>query len=375
MRAWSLPLAKIFGVEVRAHMFFLLLLAASIGYSNLYGISMARGIALWLLLLSAVTVRELARSIAAIYCGLELRSILLLPIGGVFGYANAESQERAAETSVQKKMAVSGPVANFACALVLGMVIYGATPDAQILSRPWVTPAHLIRSLVWLQLFLGLLHLLPAYPLDAGRVLRGEFSRSKGTLVATRAATGIGQIMAVIIILCGILFYQSAWSIWMIVAGFFIMVAAQMEDQGLLFQSVIDTILMRDIMLTDFATISASDTLEDALQKSVHTLQEDFPVVRGPNLVGMISRQSIVEALAREGNGYVQGVMQRVFQVAQPQDTLGKIFRQMRPARGTELVPVLDGQRVVGIVTPQNLKQAMAVLAEGRRLKQQTPQE
>ena len=76
---------------------------------------------------------------------------------------------------------------------------------------------------------------------------------------------------------------------WLIIAGFFIMIGAQIEDQGVFFQSVVDTVRMREVMLTDFATLSPSDTLADALVRCVHSLQEDFPVVRGPQLVGIVS--------------------------------------------------------------------------------------
>ena len=116
---------------------------------------------------------------------------------------------------------------------------------------------------------------------------------------------------------------------WLIIAGFFIMIGAQIEDQGVFFQSVVDTVRMREVMLTDFATLSPSDTLADALVRCVHSLQEDFPVVRGPQLVGIVSRQRIVDALRNDGNGYVQSVMSRAFQVARPEDTLGTTIRRL----------------------------------------------
>jgi CBS domain-containing protein len=128
---------------------------------------------------------------------------------------------------------------------------------------------------------------------------------------------------------------------------------------------------MRDIMLTEFSMLSTSDTLEDALHKSVHSLQDDFPVVRGGNLVGVVSRQNILEALRAEGNGYVQGIMTKAFQIAQPDDSLGTTFRRITAGRGLSLVPVVEGERIVGIVTLQNLMHSMGLLAESRKLQQQ----
>ena len=142
-----------------------------------------------------------------------------------------------------------------------------------------------------------------------------------------------------------------------------------MEGQGMLIQSDVDSVRMRDVMLTQFSTLSASDTLEDALQRAVHTLQDVFPVVRGGTLVGSVSRQNIVEALAADGNSYVQGVMTRSFQTAQPDDSLVKTLRRILGDQGAQLVPVMDGERIVGIVTPQNLSKSMGLLNQSRRMR------
>jgi CBS domain-containing protein len=146
------------------------------------------------------------------------------------------------------------------------------------------------------------------------------------------------------------------------------MIGAQIEDQGVFFQTVVDTVHMREVMLTDFATLSASDTLADALVRCVHSLQEDFPVVRGPQLVGIVSRQRIVDALRTDGNGYVQAVMTRAFQVARPEDTLGTTIRRITTGHGLSLIPITDSGRVVGVVSVQNLMSAMSLLAEQRRI-------
>jgi CBS domain-containing protein len=92
--------------------------------------------------------------------------------------------------------------------------------------------------------------------------------------------------------------------------------------------------------------------------------------VRGSNLVGAVSRQGIVEALQSDGNGYVQGVMTRSFQTAQPDDSLVKTLRRIMAGQGAQLVPVLEGDRIVGIITPQNLAHSMGMLNQRRKLRQ-----
>jgi predicted transcriptional regulator len=156
---------------------------------------------------------------------------------------------------------------------------------------------------------------------------------------------------------------------WLLIMGAFVLIAAHMEGQNLLVQSDSNSVLMRDVMLTQFSTLSASDTLEDALQRAVHTLQDVFPVVRGGTLVGAVSRQNIMEALATSGNSYVQGVMTRNFQTALPEDSLVNTLGRITGAQGAQLVPVMQGERIVGIVTPQNLSQSMGLLNQSRRIR------
>ena len=353
------------GVELRIHAFFPLLAFVCVGISATDG--WMRGIGLFLVLTFAVLIRETARLLVAAWLGLRLRAILVLPIGGLFAYANPESQENANQGGGQFAMALAGPLANFATAIVLTATFLGASGDIRLFDHPWISSTYLLRSMVWMQAGLGILHLLPAYPLDGGRLLRGGFARKHGFAPAGRAASGLGQLLALVAMIGG-MYLRSPW---LVIAGFLIMIGAQIEDQGVFFQSVVDTVQMREVMLTDFATLSPSDTLADALVRCVHSLQEDFPVVRGPQLVGIVSRQRIVDALRSDGNGYIQSVMSRAFQVARPEDTLGTTIRRLTAGRGLALIPITESGRVVGIVSVQNLMSSMSLLAEQRRLERQ----
>ncbi len=353
------------GVELSIHLFFPLLIFVFVGISGTA--TWQRGAGLFLALVAAVIVRETARLLTAAWLGLRLRAVILLPFGGLFAYANPESQEAANDGPGQFAMAFAGPIGNWLAALILAAAMLGASPAIHLLARPLFTPDHLLRSLVWMQVLLGALHLVPAYPLDFGRLIRGGFARDHGFALGNRAASGLGQGIA----LAFVLSYAILHNPWLALAGVFIMIGAQIEDQGVFFQSVVDTVRMREVMLTDFATLSPSDTLADALTRCVHSLQEDFPVVRGPQLVGIVSRQRIVDALRHEGNGYIQSVMSRAFQVARPEDTLGTTIRRLSAGHGMSLIPVAESGRVVGIVSVQNLMSSMALLAEQRRFEHQ----
>jgi CBS domain-containing protein/Zn-dependent protease len=353
------------GVEMRLHAFFPLLAVLCLALS--VGDGVGRGIGLFFVLVAAVLVRETARLIIAAWLGLRLRAVLLLPIGGLFAYADPESQEKAGQGSAQFFLAFTGPVANMATALVLAAMFLGASGDIHLFDTPFITAAHLLRAMVWMQAGLALVHLLPAYPLDCGRFIRGSFARKLRFAPTGRAASGLGQVLALMAMIGGMFLHNY----WLITTGFFIMIGAQIEDQGVFFQTVVDTVRMREVMLTDFATLSPSDTLADALVRCVHSLQEDFPVVRGPQLVGIVSRQRIVDALRSDGNGYVQSVMSRAFQVARPEDTLGTTIRRLTAGHGLALIPVAESGRVVGIVSVQNLMSSMSLLAEQRRIERE----
>jgi Zn-dependent protease/predicted transcriptional regulator len=367
MRGWSFPIGRFLGVDVRIHTFFLLLLGLSISYASMTGATGARGFALWMLLLLAVVVREAARTVAAAWYGLELRSMLLLPTGGLLSYATPEATEKAETPEMQMRMAVIGPIANIGFGLLLAAMALTVSPEVNLFDRPWMSPSYLLRAAVWVNLLLGAVNLLPASPLDGGRVFRGEFAKTKGGIKGSRAATGLGQAIAIGMMIIGFLIPN----LWLIMIGGFVLIGAHMEDQGMLLQTDVDAVRMRDVMLTQFSMLSASDTLEDALQRSVHTLQDVFPVVRGANLVGAVSRQSIVDALHNGGNGYVQGVMTRSFQTAQPDDSLVKTLRRIMAGQGAQMVPVLEGDRIVGIITPQNLAHSMGLLNQRRKMRPQ----
>ena len=308
-----------------------------------------------------------ASSLAA-WLGLRLRAILLLPIGGLFAYANPESQEIANQGAGQFALAFAGPLANWhhragcwpppfsaPAAMSTSSASPGSSPPTCCAAWSGCRPASAFFTCC------------PPIRSTAAASCAAVLPATHGIGPAGRAATGLGQLLALAAMIGGMLLHSP----WLIIAGFFIMIGAQIEDQGVFFQSVVDTVRMREVMLTDFATLSPSDTLADALFRCVHSLQEDFPVVRGPQLVGIVSRQRIVDALRNDGNGYVQSVMSRAFQVARPEDTLGTTIRRLTAGHGLALIPVTESGRVVGIVSVQNLMSSMSLLAEQRRIERE----
>ena len=376
MRAWSFPLGKPFGVEVRIHGLFVVLLFIASIFTSTSGVGGWRGVALWLLLLFAVCVRETARALTAATFHIGLRSVLLLPIGGLQSPIDPESEAEARKPRAQYTLALIGPLANLLVAALIAGLLVGGSPEVRLLAHPWVGETHLLRTAVWFNVALAAAHCIPAFPLDAGRLLRDISVGKHGAQEASKAAVSLGRMLgsAAAALGIGLLLFPNvplavAASPWLLLGGFFVAVGAQLDDQGTVFQSVIDTVAMRDVMLTAFSTVSPSDTLQDALEKAVHSLQDEFPVVRNEEIIGVVSRGAILVSLRSEGNGYVQSVMTRTFLVAAPEDSLGTTIRRMREGR-VGMIPVADEEgRVLGMVTLQNLRQSMVPLLEQRKLR------
>jgi Zn-dependent protease len=377
LRNWSIPIGKLFGVEIRIHLTFVFLLgfvwmAESSMKSNS---TPARVVGLVGIIFGAVVLHELGHALVAMREGMHAKAIILLPIGGITLLEDSPSAASTGQATWKRdiRVALAGPLVNITLALVAGVVVLAKYPDAHLWVKPLIHSNHLLRSLVWTNLYLGLFNLLPAYPMDGGHVLRALFSRKMDMVSATRRAVSIAHALAMLVIVLGmLLLFQGGYpdSYLVVTLGFFLLIGAQVEERSAVFQRVLETVHLEDVMLTDFATLSPADTLEDALEKAVHTLQDDFPVVRGGDMVGVISKANILDALRMEGNGYVQSVMNRIFEVSSKQESLASAFRKLN-SRNLSIIPVVEDQRLVGIITLQNLMHSMSLLAESRKLRKE----
>ncbi len=371
-------MGRLFGVDVRLHLTFLLL-PAFIFFTdyaaNGQNATGPRDLALTAILLACVGIHEAGHMLAARRFGMIPKAVILLPLTGVVIYdesragksdpANTNFRPPAILWAREVRMALVGPLVSLALASLAAAAVAGSGHEVDLLKWPFLQATNLPRSLVWANLYLALLNLLPAYPLDGGRILRAFLSRTLDASVATQRAVSISTAIAMVLMIAG-LFSNN----WLTMVGLIVFSAAQLEERALVFQSVLDNVRLEEIMLTDFATLSPADTLEDALEKAVHSLQDDFPVVRGSDMVGVISKQRILDALRAEGNGYVQAVMNKIFEVSPREDSLGTAFRKLT-ARGSSIIPIVEDQRLIGIVTLQNLMHSMALLAETRKLRRE----
>ena len=354
----SIAIGRFMNVDLRVHISFLLLLVLAVGFSVATGSGATRGGALWLAMCSAVLVREVARSIAATYVGLRLRALFLLPVGGLMAFSTSAPGASTPETNTRLLM-LTGPIANFGVGLLLLGTSYALEPQVLLLAQPWISPAHILRSLVWMQLILGMVSLLPM-PNAATQTIKPESTEAKPSKSALSRALpfpsfGLGTGLALGMIVAGFVLMN----LWLVILGAFMMLGAQLSSAQTVSTADAETILVREVMLTEYTLLSSSDTLQGALDRTIHSAQDVFPVVRGDRLVGSIARQTIAQHLVAEGNSYLQGIMTRSLQLASPTDKLLEALQRAAALGASEFIPVVEDGAMIGILTPQSLSRAV----------------
>lgn len=365
LKTWSVPAGSFGGTEWRLHWSFLFLaLFVLLPAVEHTGAGLVHAALLLGCIFLAVLLHELGHAIAAAICGAQRGTIMLFPFGGV-PLREGFQERRQLSLKDETIISLAGPVTNLLAAGVAALVSWYFYPQISLLSQPVIALGYTLKSFVWVNLFLAMLNLAPAYPLDAGRILRGYFAQDPKVdfNAATRRAVAMGQVFATFLIIAGV----PGNNHWLMVAGFFLFLGVQLEDRSLLFHSVIESVKLEEVMLTDFSTLSPADTLEDALNKAVHSLQDDFPVLRGDDMVGVISKQGILEALRKDGNGYVQAAMEKAFSIASRGESLAHAFRTITAQKAT-IIPVMEENKLVGIVTLQNLMHSMGLLAQTKQM-------
>jgi stage IV sporulation protein FB len=352
--SWSFRLGTILGIPIRVHVTFLLLLAF-FSFSEASRAGAAAGLVsllFMLLLFSCVLLHELGHCVVARRYGVTITSITLYPFGGI-----AMLTEIPREPAREIGIAVAGPLVNFVLAAVLYVALSALNPAWHPHFADLGTDS-LLGSLFTANLMLGLFNLIPAYPLDGGRIFRGLLASRMPYAVATRWAARIGKVFGAFFVVFGI--YNGDW--WFPILGIFLYIGASSEEQATLLHSAIEGLSVKDLMITDYLSASPADTLSTVLGRSFHTFQEDFPVLREGQFVGVLTRGRLIEALREEGDAFVQGVARQVKGSVSPEQPLREALKRMNQER-VSLLPVVEEGTMVGIVTLSGILRGAAVLA------------
>src|SRR6266849_528863 len=233
MRSWSIPAGQWFGINVRVHLtFFFLLLFVWITQSQSKTVdpsTFLRSLAFTGIVMGAVLAHELGHLAVSLRGGPLPRAIVLLPIGGLSLMESAREESshishHDVDPQREIRIALVGPIVNIALALGLVVIAREFWPQAALRQPPLLHLANLPRSALWINLFIAALHLLPSFPLFAGRVLRALLSRHMDYALATRRAVNVGNLFVISLMAAGL------WNAWLMLAGFFLFVGAQLEE-------------------------------------------------------------------------------------------------------------------------------------------------
>ena len=206
MRSWSIPVGRLFGIEIRIHLTFLLLLGFiwSTEAATQDASAALRVLGLVGIIFGSVVLHELGHALVARGSGIPAKGIILLPIGGITILDEANAiPDPINGWKRDIRIAVAGPLVNLLIAGLSALVLLTVIPNFSLTARPLLNPGALLRSIVWSNLYLGLFNLLPAYPMDGGRVLRALFSRRVDMVRATQRAVRIGHVFSILMIMVG----------------------------------------------------------------------------------------------------------------------------------------------------------------------------
>lgn len=350
---WSLRIGTIAGIRVELHVTFLLFVgwaALSQGLLTGNAAGAIRGVALLLLIFGCVLLHELGHALAARRYGIRTRDIVLLPIGGI-----ARLQRMPDRPSQEVVVALAGPAVNVVIVALLWLVL-GRFPE------PTEIGDDLVKSLFWVNVLMVTFNLIPAFPMDGGRVLRALLAMRLPYVRATRIAAGIGQGIALLFGVVGF-FYNPM----LMFVALFVFLAAGEEQALVRARASMAGFPVRAAMITEFETLDVSDPLQRAVDLLMSGSQQDFPVLENGAPVGILSRADLIGALPHHGpQANVGQVVQREAQMVDPGEPLEDVFQRMRERRRSALPVVSDG-RLIGMVTTDNVGELLLVQDALRR--------
>jgi len=351
---WSFKIATVAGTEVKVHATFALLVAwIGLVHYTQGGIPAAvSGVIFILLLFGCVLLHEFGHALAARQYGIPTPDITLLPIGGV-----ARLQRMPDQPWQEFVVAVAGPAVNVIIAGILFLTI-GQFTDMSPLAELEQPQPSLLDTLAWVNVALVVFNLIPAFPMDGGRVLRALLAMRLPYVQATQIAAGVGQGIAFLFGFVGLFFNPL-----LIFIALFVYLGASQEAALAQVKDLSYGLPVSEAMITRFSTLPADATVNEAAESVVRTLQHDFPVVDDQEVVqGILTRDDIIKAFKRgQGSAPVQDIMHRNVPTIAADHPFSHAFRLMEES-GSPALPVVnaDGQPI-GLITPESVGEMMMI--------------
>jgi Zn-dependent protease/CBS domain-containing protein len=361
----SIKLFSVRGIAIRMHITFpLILIWAALQFSllNQAGLAGAAfGVTVTLLLFGIVVLHELGHSLAALRYGVPVRQIVLLPLGGIAELARIPEKPRQ-----EFVIAIAGPLVNFGLAILLAMVglVFGQEIGLARLSGTLsglgrLNFDSLFNYVFTSNLLLGVFNLLPAFPMDGGRILRALLATQLDYARATAIAVSVGQSLAVLMGLWGVL----GGGFFLILIAIFIFSGAGQENQLVRLRQALRGLTVEQAYSRQPRVLSPRSPLRDAAHLTLSSFQSDFPVCEGDRVVGLLTQSQLTDALNRYGPDVPVGqVMLTDATPVQPNEEIFTVQQRLAESRLTAL-PVAEAGRFLGLITKQDINEVYRLLS------------
>ena len=352
---WSFKIGRYAGIDVYMHFTFLLLIAwvALLHWRQGQSLTAAAvGVAFILAVFLCVVLHEYGHALTARRYGIQTRDITLLPIGGV------ARLERIPTNPIQELwVALAGPAVNVA--LAAGLFVWlKITATFEPLQMLTITAGPFLERIMAVNLFLAVFNMIPAFPMDGGRVLRAILATRQEYGRATQIAASIGQGVAVFFGLVG-LFYNPL----LIFIAFFVWIGAAQEAGMAQMRSAVGRTPVQQAMMTDFRLLDQNDSLDRAIELTLAGSQKDFPVVDNGYVKGILTQTDLLKALsARDRHPTVTSAMQENFVTVDSLEMLESAFAKLKDCN-CHTLPVMLDRKLVGLLTMDNLGEYMRIQA------------
>lgn len=346
---WSLRIGRFFGIDLFLHFTFLIFLVVIWYFTHESLVTVAFFVAAF----TCVVLHEYGHALAARRYGIPTKDITLLPIGGV-----ARLERMPSDPRQELVVALAGPAVNVVIALLLyGLCLAMKVNPLVAVDEALHGRADFIITLMWWNVTMIVFNMLPAFPMDGGRVLRALLAMKLEYSRATRYAAVVGKGMALLFAGYAIFYNRSPM---LIVIAFFVWMGAGDEAAAANEKAMLSGVRVRDAMLVDFRRTGPEETAGTLAQMILQGWQTDFPVVFDEQVVGLVTSRDIIAGLNAGHNTPVHTFMHQNVPVCSPSEALEEVIDRMRQA-GLPLLPVMDNGRLIGLVTPENTVEFMLI--------------
>lgn len=357
---WSWTIARIRGINVDIHATFLILLAwiAIASYSQSHTPGAAAGaVLLTLAIFASVILHEFGHASVAARFGIKTTSITLLPIGGIAHIERIPQRPRQ-----ELAIAIAGPAVTVAIVVVLyaALRLTGHETTANALrSTPW----SFVAQVMWVNVVLAVFNLLPAFPMDGGRVLRAALSMRMPFAEATELAARIGKAFALLFALAGLFVVNNPF---LVIIAAFVWLSAAAEAGAAQLKATVGDVPVEKAMITDIRALEPEQPVSVAIEQVRAGFQHDFPIVSGHTVAGMLTREDLLGALAHgQANARVADVMHRDFASTTPDESIERAMERLRECHCRTL-PVMRGREVVGLLTAEKISEFVMIASAAR---------